>query len=92
MASSCKLGRYCGQWRSYGSRGHCQPDPCGQAPPDTLTGLWSGAALEASGAKLRTMAQLTEVHAATHPGARLASDKATLAAALAAELDASAED
>jgi len=39
-----------------------------------------------------SIGKLTEIHAATHPGARLASDKAALDAALAAELDASAED
>ena len=33
--SSPKLGGYCGQGRTYGSRGLHPPDPCGQAPPDT---------------------------------------------------------
>jgi len=40
--SSPKLGSSCGQGRMYGSRGLHPPDPCGQAPPDTLTGSLSG--------------------------------------------------
>jgi integrase/recombinase XerD len=38
-----------------------------------------------------SIGKLQEIHAATHPGARLASDKAALATILAAELDASPE-
>lgn len=36
--------------------------------------------------------KLTEIHAATHPGARLAGDRATLEATLTAELETAAED